>query len=245
MRSPLAQLTKTYRAAADGLEDGNSAFHFLLDIGRRHNAQVDELRQQGRVGFRGNDLDRERCRRPDLLDRAVVPVLGALEVLVEDPVEARLHVRGRQRVAVLEFNPRLKGELPRGRRDRLPALRDAPANLPGRGIARQERIEDVPVHVVAVRIILESRVERRGVVPLVDRDLPGDGATRRSARDDEAAEQGGERECRRCMKCSCAHAYPPVVWHANRRGSPPRPTRRPQPMAEYCRRRGGNSCPRP
>ncbi len=136
----------------------------------RHDRELDELRQQGRVGAVRRHLHLVRPGDLGLDDLVELAELRAAEVRIGDPLDGVDQVFRPQRRAVVEFHVVAQGELDFGVRQALPRRRDLRDDLT-LVVAGDDVVEDVAVDVVAVRIPLKMGIQRGGFVDEVDGDL--------------------------------------------------------------------------
>ena len=141
------------------------------------------------------ELDREVIRRLDGLDGAEQRGRTVRVLDLQLPLEAELHVGGRELVAVRERQSLLELHLVRARISEVSGLRDVGLRLRrARGVGQEER-EDLLHHEERAVVIGAGRVDDRHLVSGAD----GDGAAAlafpfASGRGGRA---GGEDECRR------------------------------------------------
>ena len=139
-----------------------------LDIALRHDAQLDELGQQGWIGLLGAQPHRRRRNDVGRDDAVELAELRALELRIDDALDAVDHVLGRQWRAVMEFHVGADVEVDHRIADIAPRGGDLRHDL-AVGIARQQIVENIAVDRVAVGIPLHVRIERRRVGRKIDR----------------------------------------------------------------------------
>ena len=98
------------------------------------------------------------------------PSCGLANFGIGDPLDAEGHVLRRQLLAVMERHVVAERELDLGVRQILPGRGDLRDDL-ALVVARDEVVEDVAIDVVAVRVPLHVRVQRRRLVDQIDRQL--------------------------------------------------------------------------
>ena len=187
-------------AAADRREIEGVLAHGLDDL-LRHDRELDELREQGRIGTLRGQRHRFGVVRDGVDDLVELAELRAGELRISDALDAEDDVVGGQLRAVmegdviaqLELDLRVGKLLPRG----CDLRRDDTLVVTG-----DEIVEDVAVDVVAVRVPLDMRIERVWLADEVDRQtlLGGEG---RAPRQRQAS---GEQ--RACEHSACSHHQP-------------------------------------
>jgi hypothetical protein len=168
----------------------------LLDVLLRHDAEVHEALEEQRERLVGDQVDRVGVDDLHFLDRADVPVLGRLLLLLaglQHPIERELHVLGRHGRSVVELDTLAELEFPRRIVERLPRQGQRGLELELGG-AVQERVEHVDVDQHTDTLEVHMRIEGRRVV------RKGNGervlALRSGAdrRDERHESEGGEPE---------------------------------------------------